>query len=202
MRPSFFARASSLVLLPLAVIVACSDPPTRPAVTGQTGLPTPPPPVGSGSGTEAGTPDADARDAGEGGICSELLNTGPLVDRLAVIGDPPISTGGTIVEGTYDLTDYTVYIALGGLGGPTGVTAKSTISVTGNEIEQITETGGNTPVKVERKVSAYSVNGSAIAMTAICPAAGVSTIRQFTASDSRLILTDQTLKETFTFTLR
>lgn len=201
---SLLIGVSSFLLVPiLAVIVACSDPAARPPPTGSTGSPGAPPPIGGGGAAAEGGARLDAGDAGDGGACNVFPNTGTLVDRVAFIGDPPVSTGGTVVDGLYDLTDYIVYVALGGISGPTGVTMKATLSVREGVVEQVTETGGGgAQPKVERKSSAFSVTGSTFATTELCPVSGASGSRQYTATGARLILTDPTLKEAFTFTLR
>ena len=139
--PDVQARAVVLVdrNASLAAVMACSDPPAKPPPAGQ-GTSSPPN-VGSGGG-EAGSDARRGRRGGEAGVCNDLVNDGTLVDRNAVPTEPPVATGGTVEDGTYDLTDYTLYVGAAGVAGPTGITAKATIRIAGGKIDEIIELAG------------------------------------------------------------
>jgi hypothetical protein len=192
----------TIVLVPMGVVVACSDPETRPppAVQGNTA----PPPTGGGSGAETGTlVDGASLDGGEAGVCNDVVVTGGPVDRVAINLDPPVSTGGTIVDGTYDLTDYTVYVGISGVGGPTGITAQATIRIGGATIDEHLQIGGATQAVTDTTTSSqFSVTGATFAETQLCPNAGAAEALQFTFNDPILVLTDPINKEAFTYTKR
>jgi hypothetical protein len=191
----------AVVLFPIGVIAACSDPPAKPApaIAGNAPLPNV-----SGSSGEGGTDASSAStDGGDGGVCTDVTATGVLVDRTGVVGDPPVATGGTIVDGTYDLTQYTVYVGASGVGGPTGITAKATIRIAGGKIGEDIQIGGTGKTTTETTTSSvYTVTGATFAETVLCPAGGGGLQLQFTAADPILTLTDTTVKEAFTFTKR
>jgi len=194
-----------VVLLVVGAASACSsDPPSRPGFAGD-GRPNAPIVVGSSEGGVEGGVDAGdsgTADSSDGGVCTDITLTGTLVDRVGVIGDPPVAAGGIVVDGTYDLTVYSVYVGVGGVAGPTGLTARSTIRIAAGRIEQILETGGSSPLTTLRSKSAYTATAATFATTELCPNLGGGTQRQFTANDPQLVFTDLVSKEAFTFVRR
>jgi hypothetical protein len=194
--------AYALLAVLVGIAGACSDPPTKPApaVQGNTT-------VGGGGGGGGGEGGADsgldASSDAEARVCTDVPLTGQTVDRVGVVGEPPVATGGTVVDGVYDLTDYTVYVGAGGVGGPTGITAKATIRISGDKLDEVIELGGTgKTATTKRSSSAYSASGATIAETLLCPTTGGGKQVQFTANEPLLILLDPTLKEAFTFTKR
>lgn len=191
-----------VVLLQAGVVVACSAPPAKPgpAVVGNASVPN----IGGGTsegGIDGGT-DADT-DSGDGGVCNDVVLSGVLIDRTGVMGDPPVSTGGTLVDGTYDLTQYTVYVGVAGVAGPTGITAKATIRIAGGKLDQHTQIGGTGKTTTETtSTSTVVATAATLAETDLCPATGGARQLQFTAADPILTITDPTAKEAFTFTKR
>ncbi|MDB5214662.1 MAG: hypothetical protein JWO86_2589 [Myxococcaceae bacterium] len=199
-RHQAFFIAAVLQLGAVALVGACSDTPSKPepAVPGTTGTSAG---GGGGGGGEAGVIDGGL-EGGEGGVCTDVVNTGTLVDRTGVNGDPPVSIGGTIVDGTFDLTAFSVFVGVAGTAGPTGITARSTIRITGSKIEQIIEIGGTgKTTTVSTTSGTFTATGATFAETDLCPA-GAARQLQFTAMDPLLTLTDLTTKEAFTFTKR
>jgi hypothetical protein len=66
----------------------------------------------------------DAGDGGDGAVvCNAIVNTAPSVTITQVAADPPAFTGGTVVDGTYTLTNETIYTGDGGATGPKGTTS-------------------------------------------------------------------------------
>jgi hypothetical protein len=192
------------VFLILGGAAACSSKESRPvpAVDGTAKVP-------NNAGDTEGGVDASARDssvdaavADTGAACNDVVLTGVLVDRTGVNGDPPVGLGGTVVDGTYDLTGYSVYVGVGGVAGPTGITARGTIRIAGGKLDEITELSGSGPTTQVRKSSGYSAAAATFATTEICPSVGGGSQRQFTATDPLLTLTDMVTKEAFTFTKR
>ena len=182
------------------LVTACTEPTERPATAVVTGNP---PQVSGGGGGGDGGGGSSEGGGGDGGVCTNLTNTGTLVDRNGVQGDPPTSLGGTVVDGDYDLSAYTVYVGPAGVAGPTGITAKATIRISGSNIDEILEVGGTgkTTTKTATR-SAFSASGATFAETQLCPSTGAARQLQFTATDPILTLTDATTKEAFTFTKR
>ena len=202
-RQAFFIAAVLLQVGAVALVGACADPEKKPAPA-EPGMTTGSSGGGGGGGSEGGAATTDGGfDAGEGGVCNDLVNSGQLIDRTGVSGDPPVATGGTVVDGTYDLNAYSVYVGTAGAPGPTGITAKSTIRIAAGKIDQIIELGGTgKTTTVTTMSSAYSVTGATLAETDLCPTGGGGRQLQFTANDPQLILTDLTTKEAFTFAKR
>ena len=187
-------------VLAFGIVAACSDPPQKPGTAVVSGTPV----VAAGGGGASGDGGSSAGEGGDdGGVCTDLANTGQLVDRTGVQGEPPTSTGGTVVDGNYDLTAYAVYVGASGVAGPTGITAKASLRIGAGKVDEIIEVGGTgktTTVKSAR--SAYSASGATFAETQLCPATGAGAQFQFTAQDTILTLTDLSTKEAFTFTKR
>ena len=53
--------------------------------------------------------------------CNDVVNTAPVFDGRKVALGIPMPSGGTIVDGTYYETDYTIYTGPGGATGPEGM---------------------------------------------------------------------------------
>jgi hypothetical protein len=192
------------VFLILGGAAACSSKESRPASAGD-GTAT----VPNNAGNTEGGVDASSRDssvdtgaADTGAACNDVVLTGVLVDRTGINGDPPVGLGGTVVDGAYDLTSYSVYVGVAGVAGPTGITARGSIRIAGGKLDEITELSGSGPTTLVRKSSGYSAASATFATTEICPNVGGGTQRQFTAADPLLTLTDMVTKEAFTFTKR
>jgi hypothetical protein len=191
------------VFLILGGAAACSSKESRPApaVDGTARVP-------NNAGDTEGGVDAsrdssvDTGAADSGAACNDVVLTGVLVDRTGINGDPPVGLGGTVVDGTYDLTSYSVYVGVGGVAGPTGITARGTIRISGGKLDEITELSGSGPTTLARKSSGYNASAATFATTEVCPSVGGGTQRQFTATDPLLTLTDMVTKEAFTFTKR
>lgn len=187
-------------LLPVGAAGACSDPPERPPAGGGS-LSGGSAGGGGGGGGEGGV-DSGTNDSGDGGVCNDLVIASQTVDRIGVLGEPPAGRGGTIVDGTYQLTDYSVFVGAGGVGGPTGITAKGAIRITAGTLDELYEFGGSGNPSVRSASSTYSATAATFATTELCPRAGVGATRQYTSNDTVLVLTDTATKEAFTFTKR
>ncbi len=85
---------------------------------------------------DSGTPAADGAASActrvDGG-CASLENCGAKVNVTQVAQTPPPASGGTVVPGTYVMTDVSIYTGTGGATGPTGQWSIETqyLSVTG-----------------------------------------------------------------------
>jgi len=178
-----------------AVAVGCADPePKPPAGTGSSV-----PVGGGGSSLEGGS---DASTAIDSGVCNNIVNEGLTIDRIGVVGEPPVTQGGVVAEGTYRLTDYTLYVGAGGIGGPTGLTAKATIRLAGGKFDEIIELGGSGNPSVQSTSNAYSAAGATLALNELCPTTTAGKQFQYTSNDPVLLVVNLSTKEAFTFTKR
>src|ERR1044071_10217919 len=73
-------------------------------------------------------------------VCNNLVNDGPDVHYLAGSFPAPYGTGGTILDGTYELSALTLYSAT--IPVPTNV-VKSVISISGTSMQQIASLDGD-----------------------------------------------------------
>ena len=195
--------AAVMSLLGVSLVAACKEdePLPPPAGDGQAYGPSP---GGASVGSEAGTNTEGGAtfDAGDGSVCNAIALTGLVIDRVGRNEELPISTGGIVSDGRYDLTDYVVFVGLGGIGGPTGVTGQASLVVNAGRIEEAIKFGGNTPATEQRTLAAYTAAGSTLSLTNICPSNGGTNQVQFSASETQLVLRDTVTKEAFTFTKR
>ena len=86
------------------------------------GSPSPVPDGGADAAVDAGTDGgAQQTDAGSTPMtCSGFVTDAGEIAQLFVATATPVGTGGTIVDGTYDLTGWSVYTGNGGATGATG----------------------------------------------------------------------------------
>jgi hypothetical protein len=144
--------------------------------------------------------DSSTRDASDGGgACNAVANIAQTIMIQQVASDPPAARGGTFVDGTYAMTDVTIYT---GAQGPTGAsgTAQTTLEVSGTTFQVVTSGDPAT-----RTVSAV-ISGSSITATDTCPDSTVFN-ETFTATATSFVVyldggTDdagaRTVAETFT----
>jgi|HubBroStandDraft_1064217.scaffolds.fasta_scaffold81993_2 hypothetical protein len=113
--------------------------------------------VADGASAEAGG------DAGDGAVaCNTLANTAPQVTGAQVAENPPAMQGGTVVDGTYFLTNLTIYTGPEGPTGATGMT-DTTIQITGNTIQVVTNGTPGT------RTETFAGTGSTFTATDTCP---------------------------------
>jgi hypothetical protein len=129
--------------------------------------------AGSDGGSLADAPSGDAADsavgdaggdAGDGAVtCNALANTATPVTGAQVAANPPALQGGTVVDGTYALTNLTIYT---GPDGPTGSTGMSqtTIEISGATIQ--VATNGTPGTRTE---TFASTAGGTFTATDTCP---------------------------------
>lgn len=196
MKLSFFAWAT-------VALCACSSI-DKPAASTGTGAPN-----ANGGGVVDNNGGGDGgtivNDGGVGTACSNLTQSGTLVDVVAVAGDPPTSTGGSLVDGTYVLTDDSIYVGLSGTPGPLGSAIRSTIRISGGgtameRIVDSTDQSNNTTTQLE--VLSLGVSATNLVLSVTCPTNGLSEGTQFTTDGSNLFITNYTTKERRTYALR
>lgn len=197
----------ALLLAGSAVVFACQEDEKRPpnaTDTGQFGG------IGGGGGSSgssgeggAGDGGAGAGDAGDAGSCNTFTNDGNAVEQDRIVGDPPTGTGGSITDGTYELTQARLYVGASGTPGPSGVTYRAVLRLTNGKLERTTSMQANqgaTPIET-RTFGDLVAGGSTFTVTQSCPTPFQD---QYTYSvvTNTLNITSLITKESFTFTLR
>jgi hypothetical protein len=157
------------------------------------------PAVDSSQPDHADSAPGDSAPADAPVACNSLVNTDPAVTTNQVASDPPAMTGGVIADGTYELTDATIYTGPSGPVGPGGP-AQTTLQITGTTV-QMAESG-QPPTRTVTLVT----SGTTFTATTTCPESAVSQ-GSYTATATTLAIeipggTDdagaRTVVETFT----
>jgi hypothetical protein len=178
---------------------ACEEDPKRPPVLGD-GPAQPGSSVGGGGGEGGVLPRGDAGDAGDGGSCTDLPNTGTEVPQNAVVDDVTPGSGGTIVEGTYNLTEARLLQGPSALPGPTGYSFQASIRITGQLYERVLvvkSSGGAT--SETRSTGTFVPNGTSATIVLSCPSSNQESVTYSAGSDS-LTVSNLITKESFVFT--
>lgn len=196
---------AALSLALVASAAACSSD-DRPAASGASSSSSS---SGASGGGRDGSTDAatDGGDGGEGGVaCGTLVPAKAKVMATYVAGTTPDDTGGTIADGTYDLTGLEVYLGTPEQGsadaGPVDGeenSAQATFTFTGGALVQAKEstTGGVlTPLAVV--TAAARVEGGAFVTDQKCPGT-ISQSTPFTAAGTSVTFhVAQTRREIYT----
>lgn len=169
-----------------------------------------PPPAANGGGTPFGGAGGGAGDGGrvdgggdgslDGGTCTNLDFTGGLVDRLAIVGEPPPGNGGQISEGTYDLTDLVVYVT-SGTAGPTGVQVQSSLLITTDAVQRVDRIVDSAGTAVVGTSGSGFASGAIFNYSQSCPKVAGESFG-LTASPTVLVLTNIATRESFTYKKR
>jgi hypothetical protein len=164
-------------------------------------------PADAGAPRDAAGPGAPDDAAPEAALdaapaCNDLSPAAATVDySLSDLATPPAGTGGTIVDGTYDLTGYTIYGA-GSVGA--GFTANQSTSIAlviaGGSWSQVQVFDiENTTSTVNTNYSAAAADAS-VTLTPTCPS-GPATTGTYTATPTALELVTRSsgfvISETF-----
>jgi hypothetical protein len=186
------------VSLFIAATVACSSTDHPPATTTPGGGSTSGS-VGGGGGdggdagkdastipTEAG--GNDGASTADSGVCTALVDNGPLVERVYIVADPPVMTGGAIVDGIYDVTDSKVYVGPTGPTGTTDFSLQVSAQITGGVIEASAVLSGAGLVNKPVTRGTLATNGKSLTATQTCPTAGAPVISEYTATATTLTI--------------
>lgn len=165
-----------------------------------------PPPAASGGGTTASssssggtTVDAGLADAGEPigpALCEGLAQRSQDVAEYALEGDAPPPAGGKIAPGTYVLNELLAYGAPSSGGSdpppppPTGAMVRATMIV-GTSTIRVLESRGKDAEPLpndQARAMTYSIAGSELRTTNVCPSQGASKSIPFSAQGSLLVL--------------
>jgi hypothetical protein len=192
-------RKRIAVVLAIATLLACEDETTRPppAVYGKTD---------PGTNAGGGQPGSDAgTDAGsDAGACTTLTITGNRVDQLGIVGEPPPGTGGTVLDGTYDMIEAQLYLPDGGAPGVTGNSFRGSLRISGSTVERSViftgNAGGDSRSVVRGTLTVSGANGTyAIACPSLAQESLAVSVPDGGAS---LTLSNQVTKEAFVWSKR
>jgi hypothetical protein len=197
----FLVLSASIAVL--TAPLSCSSDPDRPPASPGTGTAQPGGPIGAG-GTEAGANEDAALPQGDAGACNAFDNVGQLVDQLGQNGDPPVETGGAIVDGTYELTSDTIFVGAGGVGGPTGVQVQATIEVTAGVLERAIslKDTNNGQTSDRRETFHFATSNADFALAETCPLNTAAVTDTYSATATTLTISDPQAREVFVYTLR
>lgn len=194
-------RASVSLLIAIAACaalgVACSDEaPKRPPVLGEG--PASPPVGGGGTGGGDGGVRDSGGDSGDAGSCTSLDNSGDQIDQSAVNDELPAGTGGTVLDGVYNLTEARVYLGAAGTPGPTGIKLKETIRITGTAYERVlgfTSSGGSSEI---RSSGSFTQTGTTGVIALTCPSQNQEQVT-YTVGNNILTVSNIVTKESYVF---
>lgn len=194
--------AASLATILAGTVAACSDRTTAgPGPELDSGPPAP--------GVEA--PDAVASITPRPDLCQGLSRGGAVVPEMDLAGDPPAALGGTVIAGTYDLTELDVYEGQldtedAGPHGPsyprmTGKAAQATMVVSEFAIRTVEARGTapDGPLSAERTYAVlFRVDGTSLVETPVCPSTEAPVEVSFSAVGGGLaIFTDSRHRELY-----
>ena len=121
--------------------------------------------------------------------CNSVANGATPIDVLLVTGQPPKMTGGTIVDGTYDLTSFRKFTSGTTGTNDTGYRETMVISNAGTKIERVMIS--KKLQKTGRATGTQVPTGTAVAVTYTCPQQGTINA-EYTAGPNRFeVLADK-----------
>lgn len=161
----------------------------------------PPPRLDAGEVLEARAPDA-ASIKTRPELCQGLVRGGQPISELEHASDPPPALGGTVVPGTYDLSELIVYSGppdpgSSGGGGPvttrvTGRAAQITLVITEFELRSIEARGAPDGdgglLEGRSRAGLYRTDGTSLFETEVCPGTSLPVALPFSAVGGGLAL--------------
>lgn len=134
--------------------------------------------------------DNEAQEEAERGTsCNNVDFQAPGVETQFQHGAAPAATGGTIVPGTYVLTESNIYNADGGVG-PTGQTIRRTMVFTADKFDFVEEEGtvAGGVKETEKRTKTYVVKGTSLELATTCPAASGTVLVPYTVDGDKIRL--------------
>jgi hypothetical protein len=134
------------------------------------------------SGQDAGGQDAAGDAASDAPVvCNTVVNAAPSVTKTQVAMAPPAPQGGTLVDGTYFLTDYTIFTGPQGATGSTG-TSQTTLQITGNTLQVADK--GSPPTRTVM----LTTSGTGFTAKTSCPSGLGDISGSYTATATSLVV--------------
>jgi hypothetical protein len=148
--------------------------------------------TGDAMGPDAPGPDAPV-------ACNALVNGATAVTKTQVAMAPPTLLGGTVVDGTYFLTDYSIFTGPQGATGPMG-TVQTTLQITGSTLQVV-----NSDSPPTRTVTLMT-SGTGFTAKTSCPSGLGDILGTYTATATSFVVQlggnadagTPTVQETFT----
>lgn len=150
--------------------------------------------TGSGGATSAGGTTTSAGGGGAGSACNTVAITAPLITDANGAGTKPTPAGGTIADGTYQVTAHTYYAP----GSAKRTTYEVMLVVAGStaQIAQIRDGGAE-----ERFSLTVSTTGTTFSGISSCPVVGTAIdFNAYTATATELLLFNPSNGSVVTFT--
>lgn len=151
--------------------------------------------TGSGGATSSGgTTTTSAGGGGAASACNTVAITAPAITDANGAGTKPVPEGGTIADGTYEVTAHTYYAP----GSAKGTTYQVMLVVAGStaQIAQIRDSGAE-----ERFSLSVSTTGTTFSGISSCPVTGTALdFNAYTATATELLLFNPTNGSVVTFT--
>lgn len=198
----------AFVLVGTLAVYACKEDESRPPAANNNGAPN----IGTGGGSSSGssgeggvTDSGGVDDSGDAGACNALTTDGTFVDENRVVGPAAPPTGGSIPDGTYDLTEVQLYIDNSGTPGPSGVTYRGILKLTNGKLERLIETVANQGAQPipSRTYGDLVANGVDFTfnVTQTCPVPFIDE-NTYSVISNKLTYTSKATNRSFTFTPR
>ncbi len=193
----------AVVSVTLAMLVAaCEDPPPKPPIEDS--------PAGrqvAGGSSDGGVitvVDSGVKDSStpvDAGACTDVSAESATINQQAIIGDVPQGTGGTIADGTYQVTDATFYVNVSGVPGLTGASYQGRIRVTGTTFERHLIFKSSSGAVAETLVKGTFVQGGGgnATLSLTCPFATQESV-SFSVNGASVVLSNLVTKESLIFT--
>jgi len=179
-------------------------------------IPDPPTDSGTAPSSDAAKESGPACTSGADGGCNSLLNCGNKIFVQQNSNTSPTAAGGTVLDGTYVLTDYTVFTGLGGASGQLTDFFIETMQLTTETSDASVGEGGatqqmrwnditttNTTTNLTSSGTAYFQTGTTtMTIAKSCPSSTTPFSSGYTVSGTQLLLyaaeTSGTAQLTFT----
>jgi hypothetical protein len=114
-------------------------------------------------------------------VCTTLANSAAAVPVQTIAADPPTPEGGTIVDGTYVMTETAIYTGPDGPSGTNG-TSQTTIQVTGTTIQIVS--AGDPPTRT----ITLATSGTSFTSTDTCPDTSAVIQGSYTATATTFVV--------------
>jgi hypothetical protein len=195
--------ASVFVGALLVVGAACSHDVQRPPPGQDPTTVQPGGPAGGGGGGGGSSDGGAVLDADTDALatCNDVVQVGSLVDQSAVGGDPVAGTGGTVTDGTYALSDSTVYVGAGAVG-PTGTSLKETLVIAAGVAQRVRTTQTSTGSVETRTTFTLAFSGVTVAWSETCPTPSLAQQFSYTVTGNELRLIDSVGRVDYVYTLK